>query len=226
MKNFLILSFASLICFHTVAQKEISKELEKFTEIKAFDRIEVILIKSSENKVVLTGDDRDEVSIVNKDGLLKIRMELDNQMDGGGIEAKIYYTENLTLIDSNENAKINSEDILSGGEIKIAAQEGGKISLKMDFDKLEVKSTSGGEITLTGKAKTQEVLANAGGKVFNDKLDTQETIVTVNAGGSADIKASQKVKAKVRAGGTIDIYGSPKEVEKDKVFGGKITLRD
>ncbi len=226
MKQLILILMISLPSFNVFAQKEITVELEKFTEIKAFDRIQVTLVKSNENKVVITGEDRDEVEVTNKNGLLKIRMELGNHMDGGDIEAKVYYSENLSLIDSNENAKINSDDTLTGDVSRIAVQEGGKVGLKVNIDELEIKSTSGGEITLTGNAKTQEVVANAGGKVFNEKLNTEQTTVTVNAGGRADVNASDKVTAKVRAGGTINIYGNPKEVDKNKVFGGKIKIMD
>jgi hypothetical protein len=205
---------------------EITQELEKFTEIKAFDRIEVQLLKSNANKVVITGDDRAEVSVVNKDGLLKIRMELGNNLEGGDILVKVYFTEDLTLLDSNEDARITSEETLTVPELRVAVQEAGKVSLTINVGKLDVKSTSGGEVVLSGNAKTQEVLANAGGKVYNEKLITEETTVTVNAGGRADVNASEKVIAKVRAGGTITIFGKPKQVDKNKVFGGKITVKD
>jgi hypothetical protein len=224
MQKYILLFLLVLITFNGKAQREIVKELEPFTEIKAFDRIQTILIKSSENKVVITGDDQDDVNISDKDGLLKIRMEFENQMDGGDVTVKVYHTETLTLIDSNENADIISEDTVSGPEVKIAAQEGGKITLKIDIDDLYVKSTSGAEVTLSGTAKKQEAIANTGGKVFNENLNTTETKVTVNAGGSARVKASDKVDAKVRAGGSIYIYGNPKDLKRDKVFGGKIKV--
>lgn len=226
MKKSITILFIGLISFSAMAQKEIVVELEKFTEIKAFDRIQVSLIKSDANKVVITGEDRDDVEVVNKDGLLKIRMEAENHMDGRDIDAKVYYTETLSLLDSNEGARITSEGTFTADAAKIAVQEGGKIELKINIDELDVKSTSGGEITLTGSAKTQEVVANAGGQVYNEELKTEQTNVTVNAGGSANVNASDKVKAKVRAGGTINIYGNPKEVDKNKVFGGKIKVMD
>ena len=222
MKNIVLLLL--MTAFTVNAQQGINMQLKKFTKIKAYDQIEVKLIKSSENKLVITGEDKDEVSISNKNGLLKIKMEFDNQMDGKSIEVEVYYTENLTLIDSNENAKIKSDDTLTGSKIKVAAQEAGKIMLTVNIENLEVKSTSGGQITLLGKAANQIVIANTGGKVFNKKLKTKATIVTVNAGGNAAVNASQNVEAKVRAGGVIEIYGNPKHVEKNKIFGGKIKV--
>ena len=225
IKYISLLVFALIAC-NSYAQQTIMKDLESFTEIKAFDRINTILIKSTENKIVITGDKQDDLKITNKGGLLKIRMEFENQMDGENVTAQVYHTETLILIDANENAHITSEDIISGSEVKLAAQEGGKITLKVDIADLYVKSTSGAEVKLSGIAKKQEVVVNAGGKVLNDKLNTIETKVNVNAGGSASVNASDKMEAKVRAGGSIYVYGNPKDLKQDKIFGGKIKIMD
>jgi len=210
-----------------IAQRESTKQLDKFTKVKVYDRIIVTLIKSNENKIVITGDDQDEISISNKNGLLKIRMEFDNFLSGNEAIATLYYTENLELIDANENAHIKSNETLKGSNrVEIKSQEGGHIDLKVDLADVYAKSISGGEVTLTGKSKNQEVMVNTGGKVYNKELNTEDTSVVVNAGGRADVKASERVKAKVRAGGSIYIYGNPKNVDRDKVFGGKIKIVD
>ncbi|WP_422083468.1 head GIN domain-containing protein [Ulvibacterium sp.] len=226
MKKLVYLTIALSTSVNILAQKSSTKELEKFTEVKAYDRIVVDLIKSNENKLVITGDDQDEVDISNKNGLLKIKMEFDNFMDGDEAKATLYYTEALVLLDANENAKITSDETFTANSVEIKTQEGGRIDLKIDVTDLYTKSVSGGEVSLTGQAKTQEVMVNTGGQVYNKALNTNETTVTVNAGGRADVKASEKVKAKVRAGGSIYIYGNPKEVDRDKVFGGKIKVMD
>ena len=226
MKRYITLLIMAFINLNVMAQRESTKQLEKFNQVKAYDRVIVTLVKSDENKIVITGDDQDEVTISNKNGLLKIRMEFDNFMDGGEAKATLYYTEALTLIDANENAKFKSNETLKGDRIEIKAQEGGKVDLEVSLANLYAKSITGGEITLAGKAKTQEVMINTGGKVYNKALDTDDTTVVVNAGGRADIKASERVKAKVRAGGYIYIYGNPKDVDRDKIFGGKIKIMD
>lgn len=226
MKNSNITLVLLLVAFNVFAQKEKTQQLEKFTEVKAYDRIVVTLVKGNENKIVISGDDKDEVSISNKNGLLKIRMKFDNFMDGGEAKATLYYTEVLTLIDANENAKIKSDETIKGDRVEVKTQEGGQIDLKIDLADVFCKSISGGEITLNGTAKTQEILINTGGKVYNKNLNTTDTNVVVNAGGRAEVKATENVVAKVRAGGAIYIYGNPKEVKKDKVFGGKIQVVD
>ena len=226
MKKITVTLVMIVVSWSAMAQKGTNKQLDKFTEVKVFDRIVLTLVKGTENKLVITGDDKDEVKISNKNGLLKIRMEFDNFMDGDEAKVKLYYTEVLTLLDANENAKIISDETFNGKRVEIKVQEGGKIDLKVNLEDLYAKSVSGGEITLTGKADTQEAIVNTGGKVYNAELDTKNTNVTVSAGGRADVKASERVDAKVKAGGYIYIYGNPKDVEKNKLFGGKIKVMD
>ncbi|WP_276165302.1 head GIN domain-containing protein [Zobellia alginiliquefaciens] len=226
MKKLTFLALALFFSAGVLAQKENTKDLDKFTELKVYDRIIVSLVKSNENKIVITGDDRDEIKITNKNGLLKIKMEFDNFLDGNEAKATLYYTEDLSLIDSNENAKIRSDETVEGSRVEIKTQEGGHIDLKVNIKDLYTKSITGGEVTLTGSATQQEVMVNTGGKIYNKQLDTDKTTVVVNAGGRADVKASDKVTAKVRAGGSIYIYGNPKTIDRDKVFGGKIKEMD
>lgn len=226
MQKIIISVLLAFVSLNVMAQKKNTKELEKFTQVKAYDRIIVTLVKSNQNKIEITGDERDEVEIDNKKGVLKIRMEFDNFMEGDEANATLYYSESLTLLDVNENAKIHSDETLKGERVEIKAQEGGHIDLKVDLADLYAKSISGSEITLTGKSAKQEVMVNTGGKIYNKELDTEETEVVVSAGGRAEVKASNKVKAKVRAGGSIYIYGNPKVVDRDKVFGGKIEIMD
>ncbi len=63
---------------------------------------------------------------------------------------------------------------------------------------------------------------NTGGQFDGKSLDTEQTTVNVNAGGSADVNASEYVEAKVKAGGTIKIFGNPKVIDKQTFLGGKI----
>ncbi len=226
MKTYITTFAIALLSLNVIAQRTNTKELESFTEVKAYDRIIVNLVKSDENKIVITGDDQDEVKITNKNGVLKVKMEFDNFLDGNEAKATLYYTETLTLLDANENAKITSEETFKGNRAEIKAQEGGKIDLKIDLEDLYAKSISGGEVRLTGNTTQQEVMVNTGGKVKNKELATENTKVVVNAGGRADVNASNRVEAKVRAGGYIYIHGNPKDVERDKVFGGKIVIVD
>jgi hypothetical protein len=67
------------------------------------------------------------------------------------------------------------------------------------------------------------VIINSGAILEAKKLNTEQTIITANAGGEADIFAKEFVDAKVRAGGIIQIFGKPKQINQKIIAGGTIT---
>ncbi|MBC8756919.1 DUF2807 domain-containing protein [Kordia sp. YSTF-M3] len=213
-----------LVTFTTFAQKPIEKNVGDFDEVKVFDLIEINLIKSNENKVVITGVDTEDVEVINKKGKLKVRMKFDRSFDGTQTFVEVYYT-NVNTIDANEGAIIVSNETMTQPYLKLKAQEGGRIIVGLDVDNLDCKAVSGGIIEASGKVKIQDVLLNTGGIYEAEKLLTEQTKIKVSAGGNAIISASVLADAKVRAGGYIEIHGDPKTIKKDKLFGGKIKVK-
>ncbi|MET6991402.1 head GIN domain-containing protein [Sediminicola arcticus] len=222
MRTSIVLIAITLLSWNASAQKEVAHELYKFSEVKAYDGITVKLISSDVNKAVITGDYKSEVAFVNKSGRLKIRMELDNFLAGHNTTVMLYHTETLVLLDVNEKAKIVSDDVIRSVSLEMRAQEGGELQLKVEAEKVDVKATTGGIVSLSGTSKVQDISVNTGGVVKNESLKTEQTEVSVNAGGTANVNATDIVDAKVRAGGTINIYGNPKEVKETKFVGGNI----
>lgn len=214
----------SLITYTTFAQKPLEKNVGDFDEVKVFDLIEINLIKSTENKVVITGADIEDVEVINKKGKLKIRMKFDRIFDGTQTFVEVYYT-NLTTIDANEGAVIVTNETIKQPYLELKAQEGGRIITNLEVDKLDSRAVTGGIIEISGKVKHQEVVLNTGGIYEGKKLITEQTKVKVSAGGEAYISASVLADARVRAGGYIEIHGNPETIKKDKIFGGKINVK-
>lgn len=200
---------------------QVTKELGDFDTVKVYDKLSVKLVQSSENKVVIKGARETELEAVNKNGILKIRMPFPKLLSGNDLEVTLYY-KRIELIDVNEGASVTSKETIKATSFKVSAQEGGKINVDLNVDKLKVSSVSGGEITATGKADNLDAGLGAGGYFLGSKLATSQTKVSVSAGGKADVNASTLVDAKVSAGGSIYIYGKPKQINQKTVFGGKI----
>jgi hypothetical protein len=207
-----------------IAQKPIEKRVGDFDEVKVFDLIEINLIKSDENKVVITGADTEDVEIINKKGKLKIRMKFNRIFDGDETFVEVYYTD-LSIIDANEGAVIVANETMKQPFLKLKAQEGGRIIANLEVDNLDSRAVSGGVIDTSGTVKVQEIVLNTGGIYEGKKLITEQTKVKVSAGGEAYVSASVLADAKVRAGGYIEIHGDPETIKKDKVFGGKIRVK-
>ena len=76
--------FTLLVLVYAVsltAQNSIEKTIGEFTELKVFDRIEVEMIKSNENKVTISGKNNKDVVVNNKNGKLKIKMNIEKLFD-------------------------------------------------------------------------------------------------------------------------------------------------
>ncbi|WP_281636803.1 head GIN domain-containing protein [Flavobacterium marginilacus] len=221
MKRIILISFVFLAKF-SFAQTTI--ELKDFDDVKVFDKLSVTLVASSENKVVITGTSQSKVEVVNKNGLLKIRMPLTKIMSGDEAKVTLYF-KRIQSIDANEGSNVICTDTFKQTSFLLGAQEGAKINVSLDVDKAEIKAYSGGIIKVKGKAVTQKVLINSGGILEAGDLETSQTTVSLSAGGSADVRASSLVDAKIKAGGTIFIYGKPKEIKQETFMGGTIVQK-
>ena len=211
----------SLLFFNLIAFGQVEKKVGDFTKLTSFDQIDVLLVKSNENKVVIDGKEGNEVQLINKNGELKIRMPFTKLLQGDNVSVIVYY-ENISAVEANEGSRIACDDKITSTIFDINAKEGSEVKLILETKKLNARVANGSKITLEGTAENQDVLVNSGGIYEAEKLKTQQTTITANAGGEADIFATNLVEAKVRAGGDITIYGKPKQINKKILVGGII----
>ena len=221
-KQFIVLSLFFLLQITYGQEEKITQELQNFTELKAFDGIAVNLIPSTENKAIITGANTQKVVIVNNKGKLKIRMQLDKIFSGYRTFIDLYFTDKLTLIDVNEDARITSEETFAQDVLELKSQEGGELELNCQTEQLLVKAITGGKIITSGFTDNQDIIINTGGFYMGSEFKSKFTTISVNAGGNAELYATKYVKADVKAGGTVKVYGDPEKMDEKTVFGGKI----
>ncbi len=224
MKHILTICLA-LTAFHAFSQRIIDLEVGDFNEIKVFDLIEVNLIKSDENRILIKGQHVDDIVWVNKGGALKLRMQLEKKFRGEDTFIEVYYTD-LSTIDANEGARIVCNEMVRQDRIVLKAQEGGKIKIGMDVMDVDIRAVTGGIIEASGIAKNQVVVLNTGGIFEGRDLKTEIASIRISAGGEAEMFVSEKVDINIRAGGDVYVYGNPKEVNKNTLVGGRIVIND
>ena len=213
----------SVLLFSSLTYAQTEKKVGDFHKVTAFDQITVELIASEENKVELSGTNSEEIEVVNNNGELKLRMPLTKLLKGNQVKAKVYYTD-LDAVEANEGSQISNEASIKSTNFDIIAKEGAKIDISLDVAKATVKITSGGIVKTAGIAKNQDVVISAGAIYEGKDLTTEQTSISINAGGEAAVFATQLVDAKARAGGEIMIYGNPTQVNKKTFAGGRIKI--
>ncbi|NKI30481.1 head GIN domain-containing protein [Croceivirga thetidis] len=224
MKHFYTIA---LLLFTGLAfsQRTIDKQVGDFNEIKVFDLIEVNLIQSDENRIVIKGDNTTDIKWVNKDGVLKLRMQLDKKFTGENTFIEVYYTD-VDVIDANEGARITCNELVKKTKLELRAQEGGKISIGMDVAVVDIRAVTGGIIEASGLAENQSIVLNTGGIFEGSDLRTSIAEVKIQAGGEAEVFASERIDINVKAGGDVTVYGKPKEVNKKTFAGGRVRVLD
>lgn len=205
-----------------IVAAQVTRDLGDFDEVKVFDKLNVKLIASTENKISISGNRENEVEVVTKNGELKLRMPFPQLLAGEDISIELYY-KNIESIEASEGSRVTSDELFKQTQININAKSGAEISLILDVAKASIRAVSGGIIKLSGTAINQDVTIASGGILNAEELHTSQTTVTVSAGGSADVYATLLVDAKVNAGGSIVIYGKPKHINQKTVIGGTIT---
>jgi hypothetical protein len=218
MKKIILIAF---VMFSQIQFGQTTIKLEDFDALKVFDQLNVNLVQSDENKVVVTGKNESSFEAVNKNGILKLRMEVTKMLSGADTKVTLYF-KNIKSIDANEGCIVSSKHIFNQTTIDLSSQEGAKIDIELDVENASIKIYSGGIISLWGKAVTQKTTINSGGIFYGKDLVTSQTTISLSAGGSADVNATTLVNAKVKAGGNISIYGKPKEIKQETFAGGTI----
>lgn len=208
-----------------LAQRTIDREVGDFHEIKVFDLIEVNLIQSDENRILIKGENTEDIHFVNRDGVLKLRMELEKKFTGEDTFIEVYYTD-LKVIDANEGARVVTNALVEQDRIELRAQEGAQIEIGMQVRDADIRAVTGGIVKASGLAQNQVIRINTGGIFEGRELKTDYSDIRVSAGGEAELYASEAVDIEIRAGGDVYVYGNPRRITKDRMFGGRIYIRD
>jgi hypothetical protein len=207
------------------AQTPISKSIGEFSELKVFDLINVELIKSTENKIEITGEDASDVSIIQKNKLLKIKMKFNNTFNGDKTFVKLYYTK-INTIDANEGTKVFSESVFKQYELELKTQEGAEIALITDTKLLSIKSVTGGIIKASGSTQSQNIYISTGGVYEAGKLIAMNSKIKIKAGGEADLNTTEFLEVNIIAGGNLIVRGKPKKTKQTSMIGGTISYED
>ena len=221
MKKYILINFLVLsnVLF---SQSTVTKKLGDFYKIKVYNGINIELIRSQEHKIQVTGEKSQKIKIKNTNGILKISLKFPDLLADGKANVKLYYNEDIQVIDGNEGSTITGKSI-NQSHIEVKAQEGAFIELEIKTKHLQVKSSTGGIIKLSGSSKNQEIDLDLYGVYHGyDLIVSDNTTVNAGIGSKAEVKVGETLNVKVSFGGSVFYKGSPEVIENKKVAGGII----
>ena len=220
----------TIISFTAFTQTAIIKNIGDYSILKVYNGIDVELIKSEEQKLEISGEKAEMVKIKSVNNTLKLSLPFslkpENNLANGKVLIKLYYNNNIDIIDANEGSTITGKDF-NQSKLEVNSQERAFINLTSQVSYLKVRVSSGGIIKLSGTAKNQEVNIDLYG-VYNGfamKI-AGNSDVFAGTGAKAEILAGETLSARVNFGGSIFYKGNPEIVKEQKVIGGIIQKRN
>ena len=219
-----------LLSYKAFSQTIINKNLGDFSTLKVYNGIEVLLVKSNEQKIEIKGEKSEKVKIKNVNGVLKLSLPFslkpEENFANGQVIITLYYNSNIDIIDANEGATIKGEGF-EQTKLKVNSQERAFINLVLKVTHLDVRASSGGIIKLTGSSESQEVDIDLYGIYHGFEMKVKgNSNVFSGAGAKAEISTEKTLNAKVSFGGSIFYKGSPEVKKNKKVIGGIIQRRN
>jgi len=219
MKNIIFTLF--ILAGITGYAQEISIDLDNFTEIEVSNGLKVNLIKSEENKAIISGNSRDKVEINQKDGVIKVQTSLNHIWNEDNTIVNIYYKQ-LLRVEARQNADVELCGKIFQPIIEFKSAEGSDIYANIEVENFIARSITGGNLVIIGSAIDQIIDLKASGDFKGENLIGETVDISLSAGGKANVYGKKYVKATVTAGGTIYVYGKPEKLDKKTTFGGTI----
>ena len=219
MKRFILtlLIIPSLL----VSQEKINRNLGEFTKLSIYDGINVELIKSDENKVEASGENTRFVVVKNKNGNLKIRLNVQKRFSGDRTMVKLYY-KNIYSFIAHEGSNIFSKDTLKQADLKIKGHTGSRIDIPVELNSISVTSTAGAKITLRGSSTYLEASSATGSEINARNMVIEDGEVSALSGSMVDVRAETSLEAIARVGGVINVHSKTERITEKVSLGGSV----
>ena len=219
MKRFILtlLIIPSLL----ISQEEVNRNLGEFTKLSIYDGINVELIKSDENKVEASGENTRFIVVKNKNGNLKIRLNVQKRFSGDRTMVKLYY-KNIYSFIAHEGSNIFSKDTIKTADLKIKGHTGSRIDVPVKLNSISVTSTAGAKITLRGFSTYLEASSATGSEINARNMVIEDGEVSAFSGSMVDVRAERSLEAIARIGGVINVHSKTERITEKVSLGGAV----
>ena len=219
MKHIVIIFLLGTFTF--LGQSKIDRNLGDFSKVAVYDGINLELIKSDENKVEITGKNTNFVVVKNKNGDLKIRLNLERRFSGDKTKVSLFYKTLYNII-SHEGSNVFSKDTIKQADLNVKANTGSTLNFIVALNTLNTTSATGSTVNLSGNAEYHDCSTSTGAEIDAEKLTTTETYATSTTGGLIEVSATKELEANSKLGGIINVYEKTDKIVESISLGGVV----
>jgi hypothetical protein len=188
------------------------RKVGDFNMIEIDGVFNVNLSQGNETRLSIEGDKAilEHIITAVEGNTLMLKMEDDTDFgDIDPIHINVQVTD-LSSIKTTGVGKLESIGILKLDQFQLNSEGVGAIDLKLSANKLVVKSSSVGAITLAGKVKDADITHNGVGVLQAFDLLTHNLTLSSNGIGAAEVYASESIAIDASGVGSVQYKGNPK----------------
>jgi hypothetical protein len=217
MKQIVIIFLLGTVTF--LGQSKIDRDLGDFSKVAVYDGINLELVKSEENKVEITGKNTNFVVVKNKNGDLKIRLNLERRFSGDKTKVSLFYKTLYNII-SHEGSNVFSKDTIKQADLSVKANTGSTLNFIVALNTLNTTTATGSTVNLSGNAEYHDCSTSTGAEIDAEKLVTTETYATSTTGGLIEVSATKELEANSKLGGIINVHYKTDKIVESISLGG------
>ena len=210
-----------LFTIPTLSQLKIDRDLGEFSKVAVYDGINLELVKSEENKVEITGKNTSFVVVKNKNGDLKIRLNLERRFSGDRTKVTLYYKSLYNII-SHEGSNVFSKDTINQADLNIKANTGSTQNMFINLNTFNTTAATGANINVSGTAEYHDSSVSTGAEINAEKLMTTETYASATTGGVLNVSAIKELEANSKLGGIINVHEQTDKITETISVGGVV----
>lgn len=194
-----------------------------FSKIDASTGVEVIVEQGTPTEVEVEIDDNLQQYIVTRVENGTLIVKIDHNINTTESAIVRVQTNTIDGLQATSGASIKSKKGLKGNSIAIKTSSGSYINTDLEYEKVRCESTSGSEITVTGKALSLNTSSSSGSKIDAQELAVNEAISQSTSGSSTLVNPIVLLDAKASSGSSIEYSKEPKKVVKEETSGGSVS---
>ena len=194
-----------------------------FEKIASSSGITVIVEQGSPASVEVETDDNIQQYVITRVENGRLIVKIDGNIHTESSINVSIKTPRIRGLESSSGSTISSKNTLRGTEISLTTSSGSEIEAVLEYEKVSCDSSSGSNITVSGKALNLQTSTSSGSEINAEELASNEIIADASSGSFTKVKPIVKLKGTASSGSSITYYQTPKTLIKTESSGGSVS---
>ena len=198
------------------------RQVGEFDQIDVSRGMNVYVTQGSPARVVVIADNNlHEIIETRVEGqVLKVYV---NENIRWAKEKKVMITvEKLSGLETSSGSNAWSQNQITTDDIELKSTSGSNLTIDVNAKNLTADCSSGANIKLSGMAKEADLEASSGANLIGEALKVDDCRMKTSSGANVSATVNERLDAKASSGGNIVYFGEPKSTDVSTSSGGNI----